>query len=140
VHAPLATRYARFLEQSSALAGSQPDVPSVPDQDGPINHRRVTPVPRVPDSRVFFFFSCSFRPLVDDCLLRGSSTDKQITTSLQLSIDHLSWITEEPRHHMQMYSGYNAYFYSNRARSPSARFENRLYVSSKVPSSPTHIL
>jgi hypothetical protein len=51
VHAPLATRYARFLEQSSALAGSQPDVPSVPDQDGPINHRRVTSVPRVPDSR-----------------------------------------------------------------------------------------
>jgi hypothetical protein len=36
----------------AALADSQPDMPSVPDQDGPINHRRVTYVPRVPDSRV----------------------------------------------------------------------------------------
>jgi hypothetical protein len=35
-----------------ALADSHPDVPSVPDQDGPINHRRVTYVPRVPDSSV----------------------------------------------------------------------------------------
>jgi hypothetical protein len=34
------------------LADSQPDVPSVPDQEGPINHRRVASVPRVPDSRV----------------------------------------------------------------------------------------
>jgi hypothetical protein len=35
-----------------ALADSQPDVPSVPDHGGPINHRCVTYVPRAPDSRV----------------------------------------------------------------------------------------
>ncbi|CEL07086.1 hypothetical protein ASPCAL10250 [Aspergillus calidoustus] len=34
-----------------ALADSQPCVRSVPDQEGRINHRRVTSVPRVPDSR-----------------------------------------------------------------------------------------
>ncbi|CEL07049.1 hypothetical protein ASPCAL10214 [Aspergillus calidoustus] len=35
-----------------ALADSQPSVPSVPDQEGRINQRRVTSVPRVPDPRV----------------------------------------------------------------------------------------
>jgi hypothetical protein len=36
----------------AALAGSQPDVRSVPDQGVPINHRSVRYVSRVPDSRV----------------------------------------------------------------------------------------
>ncbi|KAL2801575.1 hypothetical protein BJX63DRAFT_438689 [Aspergillus granulosus] len=37
---------------SARFPGLEPDVPSVSDQDGPINHRRVTYVPRVPDSKV----------------------------------------------------------------------------------------
>jgi hypothetical protein len=41
-----------FWTEFRALADRPPDVPSVPDQDGPINHRRVTYVSRVPDSRV----------------------------------------------------------------------------------------
>ena len=35
-----------------ALADNQPDVPSVPDPDGWINHRSATHVSQVPDSRV----------------------------------------------------------------------------------------
>ena len=52
VHASLASRYAAFWTEFRALADNQPDVPSVPDQDGPIHHRSVTYVSRVPDSRV----------------------------------------------------------------------------------------
>lgn len=35
-----------------ALADNQPDAPSISDQDGPINHRSFTYVPRVPDPTV----------------------------------------------------------------------------------------